>query len=81
MIEKVKKTMLAYDIFPKKSVLVALSGGADSVALLHIMHTLSQEYGFRVYAAHVTIICVVMLQNEMKAFQRLYVTSSVKNVL
>lgn len=53
IIEKVKKTMLAYDIFPKKSVLVALSGGADSVALLHIMHTLSQEYGFRVYAAHV----------------------------
>ena len=53
MIEKVKKTMLAYDIFPKKSVLVALSGGADSVALLHIMHTLSEEYGFCVYASHV----------------------------
>ena len=53
MIEKVKRTITAYDMLPKASVLVALSGGADSVALLHIMHGLSREYGFLVYAAHV----------------------------
>ncbi len=53
MIEKVKMTMTEQGIMPSRSVLVALSGGADSVALLHIMHKLSGEYGFCVYAAHV----------------------------
>lgn len=53
MINKVKHTMKIHNMFPTRSVLVALSGGADSVALLHIMHTLSREYGFTVYAAHV----------------------------
>lgn len=35
------------------SVLVALSGGADSVALLRILKTYSTEYGYSLYAAHV----------------------------
>lgn len=38
---------------PKNSVLIGLSGGADSVALLHIMCALSVKYGFQVSAAHV----------------------------
>ena len=53
MINKVKNTMCTHGICPTKSVLVGLSGGADSVALLHVMHTLSKEMGFVVYAAHV----------------------------
>ena len=53
MLEKAEKTMLAHYMIPKKSVLVALSGGADSVALLHMMHRLSQKYGFNVYSAHI----------------------------
>ncbi len=53
MIKKIKKTIKSHNILPTRSVLVALSGGADSVALLHIMHTLSKEYGFKLYAAHV----------------------------
>lgn len=53
MISKVKNTMLRQNIFPSRSVLVGLSGGADSVALLHVMHTLSKEYNFKVFAAHI----------------------------
>jgi tRNA(Ile)-lysidine synthase len=34
-------------------VLVALSGGPDSVALLHLMHDSSKQMGFEVVAAHV----------------------------
>ena len=36
-----------------KGVLVALSGGADSVFLLHLMHKLSKEQGFSLAAFHV----------------------------
>lgn len=53
MLSKIEKTLLDHSMLPEKSVLVALSGGADSVALLHIMHCLSRKYGFVVYAAHV----------------------------
>ncbi len=53
MIEKVEKTMLAHGMFPFKSVLVGLSGGADSAALLSVLCALSESYGFTVYAAHV----------------------------
>lgn len=53
MISKVKNTMYQHNIFPQRSVLVGLSGGADSIALLHIMHTLAKEYGFSVFAAHI----------------------------
>ena len=34
-------------------VTVAVSGGADSVALLHALHALSEEKGFKLSAAHV----------------------------
>ncbi len=33
-------------------VVVAVSGGADSVALLHVMHLLREEFGYRLIAAH-----------------------------
>ncbi|MBQ3038349.1 MAG: tRNA lysidine(34) synthetase TilS [Clostridia bacterium] len=34
-------------------VLVALSGGSDSVALLHMLYSISEELGFKICAAHV----------------------------
>lgn len=34
-------------------ILIALSGGADSVALLHMLYEISETYGFSVAAAHV----------------------------
>lgn len=36
-----------------KSVLIALSGGSDSVCLFHLMHGLSEASGVKVYAAHI----------------------------
>lgn len=42
-----------YDMLPRGgTVLCALSGGADSVCLLHWLHHLRAEYGFRLIAAH-----------------------------
>lgn len=52
-LEKVESTMLSHGIMPEKSVLVGLSGGADSAALTHALCSLSEKYGFKVYAAHV----------------------------
>lgn len=53
MIKSVEKTMLEQNMLPFKSVLVGLSGGADSAALAHALCVLSEKYGFKVCAAHV----------------------------
>ena len=37
---------------PGEAVVCAVSGGADSVALLHCLHTLSNELGICLSAAH-----------------------------
>lgn len=51
--EKVKNTIKEYDMIEKgDKVLVALSGGADSVCLTHILSALSKEMKFSLYAAH-----------------------------
>ena len=34
-------------------VLIALSGGADSAALLCAMHNINSAFGFKLYACHV----------------------------
>lgn len=47
------RTMNKFNMMPKVSVLVGLSGGADSVALTHVLYSLSREYGFLVYTAHI----------------------------
>ena len=50
MLEKVKNTILKYDMLsPSDSVLVGLSGGADSVALLVCLN----ELGYNVSAMHI----------------------------
>lgn len=53
MINSVKETILKYNMLKNRnSVTVALSGGADSVALTHILYKLKDELGFDLYAAH-----------------------------
>ena len=54
MICKVRRTIEKYSMIKKgDSVVVALSGGADSMCLLHILCLLKDEIGFTVSAAHV----------------------------
>ena len=53
IIDKVRNTITEYQLIKKgESVLVALSGGSDSVAMLHILLSLSLEFNFKLYAAH-----------------------------
>ena len=51
MLKSVKEAVGAF-LENSKTVAVAVSGGADSVALLSIMLKLKDEYGFSVFAAH-----------------------------
>lgn len=39
-------------ITPRSTVLVALSGGVDSMVLLQLLHSLANPWGLRLYAAH-----------------------------
>ena len=53
MIEAVKALTAEYDMLPREgAVLCAVSGGADSMCLLHLLSSLAKEGGFRVSAAH-----------------------------
>lgn len=50
----IKQAIAEYNLFDSgSSVLVGLSGGADSVCLTHALHTLSEELDITVYTAHV----------------------------
>ncbi len=54
IIDKVKNSIEKNCLINKgESVLVALSGGSDSIAMLHILFILSKELGFSLYCAHI----------------------------
>ena len=50
---KALETIDRYGMLRKGEVLLGLSGGADSMSLLHLLHGLQETYGFRLSAAHV----------------------------
>lgn len=53
MIEHIERTIQKYNLLQKKDkVLVAVSGGADSLALLHCLYTLKNKYAITLFAAH-----------------------------
>ena len=51
MLNKIRE-VIGHNFYNVKTLAVALSGGADSVALLHAMLLLKDEYGIDVFAAH-----------------------------
>ena len=52
--EKLLTTIRKYSlILPQENVLVALSGGPDSVALLHLLLKVKDKLGIKLFAAHV----------------------------
>ena len=52
MINKIKAFAEKYDMLPKGVILAAVSGGADSMCLLSVLHELSKAMDFKVEAAH-----------------------------
>ncbi len=54
MKNKIRNTIEKYNMPVKNArVIVALSGGSDSMSLLHALYSLRDEYGFTLEAAHV----------------------------
>ncbi|MBQ7758175.1 tRNA lysidine(34) synthetase TilS [Anaerotignum sp.] len=54
MREKVRKTIAQFHMFPQKAkLIVGLSGGADSVALLHLLCGMKEEFQWDITAVHV----------------------------
>ncbi len=55
LVAELRKVLAQYRTDSEKAplYLVALSGGADSVALLHAMHLLAEQEGFSLHALHV----------------------------
>lgn len=78
MMEKqVLKTIKKYDLIsPGDVVIAAVSGGPDSVAMLHILHSLSFKWGIKIHVAHLNH----MFRGEQAAEEALFVQNLARNL-
>ena len=52
--EEVFKTIKKYNLIKNgESIVIGVSGGPDSICLLHVLNELKNEIGFKIYVAHV----------------------------
>lgn len=63
------------------SVAVALSGGADSVSLLHMLCSVKEKYNLTLYAIHINHMIRAKRQSEMKNFAENFVKNFPSNFL
>jgi len=67
ILRTVRETIARYEMFGKgDSVLVAVSGGPDSVALVHLLNTIAGEYALQLAVAHLNH-CLRAQESELDA--------------
>lgn len=80
MLNRVIATVEKYGLLEKgDSVIVALSGGADSTALLNVFVSLKENTIFRFMPLTLTTISVVMRQSVMKISAKFFVRNLTRN--
>ncbi|MBR7071604.1 MAG: hypothetical protein IKI29_05540 [Clostridia bacterium] len=78
MISKVIQTINRYEMLHNADkVYVALSGGADSMALLHVLKALSYRYGIQLSALHVNHGIRGVKQTVMKISSEIFVWNGI----
>lgn len=53
LVKKAEETVKRFDMLNCPAIIVGVSGGADSMALLHFLCSLREKSGLKVYAAHI----------------------------
>ena len=77
MNHKVEKAIADYSMIQKGDrVVVALSGGADSVALLHLLNSIKEKYSFTLFACHLNH----MIRGEEAQRDENFVSNLCKNL-
>lgn len=72
MIEKIEDTITQYQMLKEKDkVVIGISGGADSVALVHVLLSLQQKYKLTLYLAHLNHLLRKEAEKEAEFVKKL----------